>query len=163
MRCDTSVSTGNLRLYESMWSVAKTCTGIKALGKTFSLDPNFLPTLEMKRQPGAYNRKSVTVDIIAQDGSKWIKVLGFTSGRKLIYEFARAGHEEFSDDEDDEDADFKNGDLDSFSVLEQAKRLLIASHAAAETIYRCPRIRMIYPQLQRGCSKLVESFCIILG
>jgi hypothetical protein len=100
----------------------------------------------------------VTVNIIAQDGSEWIKVLASATEKKLMYKFARAGYEEFSDDEDDEDADFENDFLDSFPLIQQTKALIIAFHAASATEYRRPRIRMLFQQLRRGGPKLIGKF-----
>jgi hypothetical protein len=129
-----------------VWSIAKTCIGVKALSKVQVLYPN------IKRSTRPRGTKEVTIDIVAQNGSEWIKVCPVQE-KTLIWEFAKAGYSEgLSDDDDDE----MEEDEDSFSLIKQAKALLRARDLIKNS-HRRPQIRMILPRLRKDGPKLITK------
>ncbi|KAK6350044.1 hypothetical protein TWF696_006293 [Orbilia brochopaga] len=108
----------NLKFLESVWSVAKTCTGLQVIFRTVYLINNPAHTdslagdiakarLKPRGKEKAVlkkNKTPVQVDIIAQSGLEWIKVANI-SQKRLETEFAKARWEaeSFRDDDDDDD------------------------------------------------------------
>ncbi|TPR07598.1 Catalase family protein [Aspergillus niger] len=68
-----TLKSSNLPFYEAVWAIAKnTCRGLVAFGKRFYWgDDN---GVSEEKRSGKDKKKSVFVDIIADDGEEWVKV-----------------------------------------------------------------------------------------
>ncbi|KAK6357078.1 hypothetical protein TWF718_001404 [Orbilia javanica] len=114
-----SLRSSNLKFLESVWSIAKTCSGLQVIFRTVQLFDH--PTdnaakLRGKEKKELKRKKTpVQVDIIAQSGLEWIKVANL-SEKRLETEFAKArweaeGFREEGDGDDDVDGErSENGD-----------------------------------------------------
>ncbi|EPS42458.1 hypothetical protein H072_3557 [Dactylellina haptotyla CBS 200.50] len=109
-----SLRSSNLKFLESVWSVAKTCSGLQVIFRTvylFDHPPDDVPKLRGKDKKQLKRKKSpVQVDIIAQNGLEWIKVANL-SEKRLNTEFAKArweaeGFRDGSEDESGDDGDY---------------------------------------------------------
>ncbi|RJE17208.1 hypothetical protein PHISCL_10455, partial [Aspergillus sclerotialis] len=70
-----ALRSSNLPFYETVWTVAKTtCTGIVAFGKRFYWDVDAKDWEVAKKKTSMDKRKSVYVDIVADEGAEWVKV-----------------------------------------------------------------------------------------
>jgi hypothetical protein len=91
------------------------------------------------------------VDIIAQNGSEWIKVSS-TTEKRIIWDLAKAGYAGSSSEEDSSEDDLD----DSIGLLKQVKALVKAS-SATRVRYRHPSIRLVLPRIQKNGHKQVEN------
>ncbi|KAF3910936.1 hypothetical protein ABW20_dc0109852 [Dactylellina cionopaga] len=109
-----SLRSSNLRFLESVWSVAKTCTGLQVIFRTvylFDYPSDDVPKLRGKEKKQLKRKKMpVQVDIIAQNGMEWIKVANI-SQKRVETEFAKAKWEAegFRDDDESGDEDGNDG------------------------------------------------------
>ncbi|KAK6536471.1 hypothetical protein TWF281_000704 [Arthrobotrys megalospora] len=106
-----ALRSSNLKFLESVWAVAKTCSGLQVIFRTvylFDHPTDNVAKLRGKEKKQLKRKKTpVQVDIIAQSGLEWIKVANL-SEKRLETEFAKArweadGFREDDDDEEDED------------------------------------------------------------
>jgi hypothetical protein len=99
------------------------------------------------------SRYNVLVDIVAQDGSEWVKVSTLTE-KRLLFDMAKAGWlgesssegSDIGDDEDDEPQ----------GLMKQAEALIKASKAT-RVRYRHPSVRVVLPKIKRGCAKEMDE------
>ncbi|KAF3162006.1 hypothetical protein TWF788_002182 [Orbilia oligospora] len=167
-----SLRSSNLKFLESVWSIAKTCSGLQVIFRTVQLFDH--PTdnaakLRGKEKKELKRKKTpVQVDIIAQNGLEWIKVAGL-SEKRLETEFAKARWEaEGFKDEDDEDGQSENGDKldheenggkdinqtilefqhdsDAFSLVKSARSMVLAAQQT-RVQYLHPEITIVLPNI----------------
>lgn len=99
------------------------------------------------------SRYNVLVDIVAQDGSEWVKVSTLTE-KRLLFDMAKAGWlgesssegGDVGDDEDDEPE----------GLMKQAEALIKASKAT-RVRYRHPSVRVVLPKIKRGSAKEMDE------
>lgn len=99
------------------------------------------------------SRYNVLVDIVAQDGSEWVKVSTLTE-KRLLFDMAKAGWlgesssegSNVGDDEDDEPQ----------GLMKQVEALIKASKAT-RVRYRHPNVRVVLPKIKRGYSKEMDE------
>ncbi|BDD55903.1 hypothetical protein MPDQ_003281 [Monascus purpureus] len=163
-----ALRSSNLPFYEAVWAVAKrSCTGLVAFGKRFYWDDEdgsggvTDDGVKGKSKPSKDKRKSVFVDIIADDGEEWVKVSTISESR-LLFEMAEKGWE--MDDSDlssgDEDGqertilrnDWNSEEQDDENEIELIKLARDAKKAASATRvrYRHPRVRFVLPKIEEG-------------
>lgn len=92
----------NLPFHQTVWGVARSsCVGLIAMGKRFywggeGWDPRLKDVPPPKDKNGKKisnkDRKSVFVDIVADDGEEWVKVSTISESR-LLFEMAKKGWE----------------------------------------------------------------------
>ncbi|KAF3930544.1 hypothetical protein ABW19_dt0202669 [Dactylella cylindrospora] len=170
-----SLRSSNLKFLESVWSVAKRCTGLQVIFRTVYLisnPPPGLPKLKGKEKKDLKKKKTpVQVDIIAQSGLEWIKVANI-SQKRLETEFAKARWEaegfkedDSSDSEPDDESssatptttqndEIKDEDLvqqfqrdsDAFSLVKSA-RLLVQAAQQIRVQYLHPEITIFLPNI----------------
>ncbi|KAF3308753.1 hypothetical protein TWF173_000763 [Orbilia oligospora] len=168
-----SLRSSNLKFLESVWSIAKTCSGLQVIFRTVQLFDH--PTdnaakLRGKEKKELKRKKTpVQVDIIAQNGLEWIKVAGL-SEKRLETEFAKARWEAegFKDEDDDEDEQSENGDKldreenggkdinqtilefqhdsDAFSLVKSARSMVLAAQQT-RVQYLHPEITIVLPNI----------------
>lgn len=147
-----TLRSSNFPFYEAVWNVAKTCTGVIALKKRFYWISG-APSSGDVSNPSAdrrHRRFNAWVDIVAQDGSEWIKVSTLTE-KRILFDLAKAGWDEDSS-ADDQDG----GEDEPEGLLKQAEAL--AKTARATRIrYRHPKVRIVLPKIKRGGAQEVAS------
>ncbi|KAK6533571.1 hypothetical protein TWF694_002509 [Orbilia ellipsospora] len=166
-----SLRSCNLKFLESVWSVAKTCSGLQVIFRTvylFDHPTESVPKLRGKDKKQLKRKKSpVQVDIIAQNGLEWIKVANI-SQKRLETEFAKARWEaegfrddsspDSSDNEEDNTSkqkadediskiitDFQH-DSDAFSLVKSARSMVKAAQQT-RVQYLHPEITIFLPNL----------------
>ncbi|CAL5870719.1 uncharacterized protein PFLUO_LOCUS4959 [Penicillium psychrofluorescens] len=174
MRLFHALRSSNLPFHQAVWSIAKSsCTGLLALGKRFYWEVQKPGDLKGEKQPNKDKRKSVFVDIVADDGEEWVKVSTISESR-LLFEMAKKGWERDSDDEDvwsgseddgsrsrpprrtvlqnfdgDKQPDGSDDDEDDLELIKLARDLRKAADAT-RVRYRHPRIRLVLPKVEEG-------------
>jgi hypothetical protein len=139
-----------------VWGSAKCCTGIVALEKRFYWTVDKKPHGKVKSENVVnpqQSRYNVLVDIVAQNGSEWVKVSTLTE-KRLLFDMAKAGwlgesSSEGSDVGDDEDDETEG-------LMKQAEALMKASKAT-RVRYRHPSVRIVLPKIKRGSAKEMDE------
>ncbi|KXG47384.1 Protein of unknown function DUF1308 [Penicillium griseofulvum] len=180
MRLVHALRSSNLPFYQAVWRIASgSCSGLVALGRRFYWDGETKVTERkggkgkgkggdaQEKQPNKDKRKSVFVDIVADDGEEWVKVSTISENR-LLFEMAKKGWEgdsdedEWSDDGgegrtilqnfDDDDGD----DDDELELIKLARDLRKASDAT-RVRYRHPRLRVVIPKIEEGSVPEIDA------
>jgi Protein of unknown function (DUF1308) len=153
-----TLRSSNFPFYAAVWSVAKSCTGIVALGKRFYWDSPRSPSRGDGSNSEAgppYRRYSALVDIVAQDGLQWIKVSTSTE-RRVLFDLAKMGWVGDSSSEESEDGIGDNYDFESEGLMKQAEALVKVSKAT-RVRYRHPEVHIVLPKIRRGRTKEVDE------
>ncbi|KAL8933533.1 MAG: hypothetical protein Q9211_005734 [Gyalolechia sp. 1 TL-2023] len=165
-----TLRSSNLPFHRAIWDAAKTTTGLIAFTKRFYWD--IPPTRSIKRT-GQAKRRYALVDIVAQDGQRWIKVSTVTETR-LLFELAKAGWEGADSDSDGDDDGLlvdglvhtsigdsaspstqspsqlpKEEDDDRVEIVRQAEDLQKAA-LAHKVHYKHPSITVILPKISQN-------------
>lgn len=181
MRLMHALRSSNLPFYQAVWDIVRgSCYGLSALGKRFYWDGPVKDSEMGKRvskggakkngggekQPNKDKRKSVFVDIVADDGEEWVKVSTMSESR-LLFEMAKKGWERDSEDDclSDEASDgprrrtvlrnFEGSDYeedddeDELELIKLARDLRKAADAT-QVRYRHPRLRVVLPKIGEG-------------
>lgn len=172
MRLMHALRSSNLPFYQAVWSVAKgSCEGLAVLGKRFYWDGETKASADSKKKsrdqekkPSKDKRKSVFVDIVADDGAEWVKVSTISESR-LLFEMAEKGWERDSDDEclsgEEEggrtrrtmlrnfDGEEPDADDDELELIKLARDLRKAADAVRIS-YKNPRLRVVLPKIEEG-------------
>ncbi|KAJ5101818.1 Protein of unknown function DUF1308 [Penicillium alfredii] len=170
MRLLHALRSSNLPFYQAVWKIARgSCTGLIALGKRFYWDGETKRSERAavegrgKKQPNKDKRKSVFVDIIADDGEEWVKVSTISESR-LLFEMAKKGWERESDEDEGTgsegeggrtilqnfDGDGEDSDEDDELELIKLARDLKRAADATRVRYRHPRLRVVIPKIEEG-------------
>ena len=167
------VQASNLPFYEAIWETAKSANGLVALRRRFfwAADSVSLPSVVTKELISDPSKRTALVDIVANNGEEWIKVLRVTE-RRLLFEMANLGLDIESDD--DEDAEYQAGNLkatafsmdprdteknaadDKLEIMQMAEDL---QRAADATYIRRnhPRIRLVLPCIIERQTPVVDK------
>lgn len=180
MRLMHALRSSNLPFYQAVWDIVRgSCYGLLALGKRFYWDGQAKDSSEKEKsasktaskkgggkQPNKDKRKSVFVDIVADDGEEWVKVSTMSESR-LLFEMAKKGWERDSEDEcmSDEGSDGprrrtvlrnfdgsdyeEDDDEDELELIKLARDLRKAADAT-RLRYRHPRLRVVLPKIGEG-------------
>ncbi|GFF34680.1 hypothetical protein IFM58399_03957 [Aspergillus lentulus] len=161
-----ALPSSNLPFYEAVWNVAKnTCTGLVAFGKRFYWDAGAQhggkgPEESQAKKASQDKRKSVFVDIVADDGEEWVKVSTISETR-LLFEMAKKGWEAESEDGgdgeprtvlrnyDNDDFDSDEDDDDEVELIKLACGMRKAANAT-RIRYKHPRLRFVIPKIEEG-------------
>ncbi|KAL1855983.1 hypothetical protein Plec18170_003850 [Paecilomyces lecythidis] len=175
-----ALRSSNLPFYMAVWTIAKmSCYGLVAFGKRFYWDDRPIRQERRKDDNGGEvdddskgknrgktgnkdkdKKKSVFVDIVADEGEEWVKVSTISENR-LLFEMAKKGWE--MDEDDDEDTDGEGGkrtilrnyssedddDEDEIELIKVAADLSKAARAVRIN-YRHPRARIVIPKIAEG-------------
>lgn len=175
MRLMHALRSSNLPFYQAVWNIAKSsCSGLVAFGKRFYWEGKQRTTPKKKKMKkkeqgvsegngeklaNKDKRKSVFVDIVADDGEEWVKVSTISESR-LLFEMAKKGWER-DDEEDEEDRtvlrnfegeepeDEDEDDEDELELIRLARDLRRAADAT-RVRYRHPRLRIVIPKIEEG-------------
>lgn len=153
-----TLRSSNLPFYETVWAVAKgSCCGIAMFGKRFYWGEGEEAEGSKRKKPNKDKRKSVLVDIVADDGEEWVKVSTISESR-LLFEMAKKGWEgDESEEEEGGRTVLRNteGDGDDSDDEDEVELIKLARdmRRAADTTrvrYRRPRIRFVIPKIEGG-------------
>ncbi|RAK99449.1 uncharacterized protein BO80DRAFT_466087 [Aspergillus ibericus CBS 121593] len=168
-----ALRSSNLPFYEAVWGIAKnTCRGLLAFGKRFYWGGEEGGARGSgEKRAGKDKRKSVFVDIIADDGEEWVKVSTISESR-LLFEMAKKGWEADSESEDEGEArtvlrnyDGDEDDSDDDDEIELVKLASDMRKAADATRvrYKHPRLRFVIPKIEEGTSEIDGLLKVIRG
>ncbi|KAK0128581.1 hypothetical protein ONS95_000545 [Cadophora gregata] len=135
----------NLLFYSSVWSTAKTCTSVIALGKKFYWPASKDDKPRTVAETSTRKKKHALVDVVCQDGLQWIKVSSVTE-KRIIWDLAKAGWVD-SDEESDDGLDPIDDDDEPEGLLKQVEALIKASKANVVR-NRHPKIVLILPRIK---------------
>ncbi|RAH82354.1 hypothetical protein BO86DRAFT_388840 [Aspergillus japonicus CBS 114.51] len=179
-----ALRSSNLPFYEAVWAIAKgSCSGLVAFGKRFywgdDADAAGKGNGNGKDGAGAKRsskdkKKSVFVDIVADDGEEWVKVSTISETR-LLFEMAKKGWEaDESEEEDGEEAprtvlrNYEDGvgtddedDEDEIELVKLASDLRKAANVA-RVRYRTPRLRFVIPKIEEGSSPEIDGLLKVI-
>ncbi|KAI9790742.1 MAG: hypothetical protein M1816_004883 [Peltula sp. TS41687] len=144
-----NLRSSNLPFYTAVWDTAKSCCGVVAISKRFTIkiddDPN-------TSQP----TEKFTVDIIANGGAEWVKVSTITEMR-LIFEMTKNGWE-FGQSDTESKTDEEHDEDDDDTAIHLQKVVRDLQKAAAGIIFRYthPKIRIVLPKVELGVTKEID-------
>jgi Protein of unknown function (DUF1308) len=165
-----TLRSSNLPFYEAVWEAAKRSTGLVAFNKRFYWDEatsSAGTVVNRKESPEALvktKRRNVLVDIVSQGGLEWVKVSTITETR-LLFDMAKAGWEELSDQDEDYGGDEGDGDDgapsavgngDELSLVKLAEELSRAAKAT-RIRYKHPRVRFVLPKIALGVTPEIDA------
>ncbi|KAE8374066.1 hypothetical protein BDV26DRAFT_51773 [Aspergillus bertholletiae] len=166
-----ALRSSNLPFYETVWDIARrTCTGLVAFGKRFYWDGEGVAGDTGKKRPNKDKRKSVFVDIVADDGQEWVKVSTISETR-LLFEMAKKGWEADSDAESgeertilrnfDDDGGSEDDDDDEIELVKLASDMRKAA-SCTRVRYRHPRLRLVIPKIEEGEKREIDDLLKVL-
>lgn len=116
-------------------------------------------------------RKSVLVDIVADDGEEWVKVSTISENR-LSFEMAEKGWEKDSDDEGEEGGGSRtvlrndengNGDEDDDEVgLIKLAIDMRKAASATRVAYKHPKVRFVIPRIEEGKNSDIDDLLSVI-
>lgn len=169
------IVSSNLLYYEALWSAAKRSFSLQSFRKYFFWDKGRTPT--GKRTTRAMNatkssqgkgKTAALVDIVAEEGSKWIRV-STVSEKRLLFDLAKLGWQNASDSDSDEEMedvqlthDENEEDEDEVDVVKNARDL--ARAARSNPIRgRPPKVHFVLTRIDRGrtsaIDKIIDKIC----
>ncbi|KAL6704291.1 hypothetical protein ACN47E_008355 [Coniothyrium glycines] len=163
------IVSSNLLYYEALWSAAKRSYGLQSFRKYFFWDKKRTPTgkrttraLTTTRASQGKGRTAALVDIVAEEGSKWIRV-STVSEKRLLFDLAKLGWQNASDSDSDDDmpdARSNNGDdeddEDEVNIVRNARDL--ARAAKANPIRgRPPKVHFVLTRIGRGVTPAIDK------
>ncbi|KAF2111463.1 hypothetical protein BDV96DRAFT_182965 [Lophiotrema nucula] len=149
-----NIVSSNLVYYEALWDAAKRSSGLLNFRRAFYWNhPRKVPK---GSKPGS--GKAALVDVVASDGIEWIRVATL-SEKRLLFDLAKQGWQNDSDDEDEEMADARplddDDEEDQVEIVRNAMEL--AKAARANPIRgRPPKVHFVLTRLEAGKSKEVD-------
>ncbi|KAF5864822.1 hypothetical protein ETB97_006360 [Aspergillus alliaceus] len=171
-RLTHALRSSNLPFYETVWDVAKgSCSGLVAFGKRFYWDGEGVAVEGAsgeKKKSNKDKRKSVFVDIVADDGQEWVKV-STISVTRLLFEMAKKGWEADSASESEEertvlrnfDDDNDSDDDDEIELVKLASDMRKAA-SCTRVRYKHPRLRLVIPKIEAGESHEIDDLLKVL-
>ena len=167
-----ALKSSNLPFYEVVWDVAKSCSSITSLGKKMYLARKNSHHLGMSsngysasptNKGDLRSKKVVVVDIVADDGLRWIKVSTLTE-KRLLFEMAKEGWEKYGDCSDESDANSGRGAgqnvgdrAGKLELVRLAEDLQVAAQGV-RVRFRHPFVQFILPKIREGVNEDVDAF-----
>ncbi|KAL4968862.1 uncharacterized protein BDV14DRAFT_131995 [Aspergillus stella-maris] len=161
-----ALKSSNLPFYEAVWSIAKqSCSGLVAFGKRFYFDVQGDKGKDSNKGKG--KRKSVFVDIVADDGEEWVKISTISETR-LLFEMAKKGWEGGSESEGEDgeertvlrnydgDGEDSDEDDDEIELLKLAADMKKAA-SLVRVNYKTPRLRFVIPKIEEGATPEIDD------
>jgi hypothetical protein len=161
---DTSLRTyctsSNLPFFESLWSCAKRSRDIVGLrkwvcGGQYEGKNLLAPGIHVIYTPGDSIPSKYTttlVDIMADGGQTWIKVVATTS-KRLLWDMTKLGWAIGA--EDSEDESLMEDDFEDIPLFKAAKSLAVSAEAH-RIRNKKPRVQLLLPRIASGESKDVD-------
>lgn len=160
---DQIVASSNLPFLESVWNAAKSTTGLVALQKRFyygNAVPKSGAVSRRKAHKSAGDSRAGTVkvgkslvDVVAKDGSEWIKVSLITNHRMLM-DKAREGWGGYSSDEESDSGSdvgsVASDDPDGAIPVVKMSMALLEASKEVRIRTKNPTVRLILPKVIEG-------------
>lgn len=158
------IASSNLVYYEALWNAAKRTSGLLSFRKYFfwnrRKEGHGPKGLSLSKGSQTKGKSAALVDIVAKDGMEWVRV-STLSEKRLIFELAKLGWQNDSDDEDEDmpDAPVTNwedeDDEDEVDIVKSARDL--ARAARANPIRgRPPKVHINLTRIVSGKTKEVD-------
>ena len=159
----------NMPHLETVWRAAKCSKGLVGFSQRMFWEP---PRRGKSRKGTGKDASNVVVDIVAEDGAKWIKVSTITP-KRLMYEMAEKGlaSEDLLEMQNDSKGLFDNSitkglpnsytvdshedDDDKLNIVKMAEALAKAARAT-RVKYKHPTIQLILPRLASGKGEEID-------
>jgi hypothetical protein len=145
----------NLTFYEAVWDAAKRSRAVIALERRISRNPRSdagsSVETKSKRDLKLAQKKTILVDVVADDGLEWTKVSTITSHR-LLFEIAQEGWEKYSE-ESDSDGSTRKPDLKLIRCAEDLR----AASLQVRVRYQHPRVLLLLPQITEGMYEDIDA------
>lgn len=162
------IVSSNLLYYEALWSAAKRSHGLQSFRKYFFWDRHTAPAgkhttkgLSLSKGSQTKNKTAALVDIVAEEGSEWIRV-STVSEKRILFDLAKLGWVNDPDSDEDEDmldarpVDDDEDDEDQVDVVRNARQL--ARAAQANPIRgRPPKVRFVLTRVEAGKSPPIDN------
>lgn len=164
------IVSSNLLYYEALWGAAKRSHGLQSFRKYFFWDRHKAPAgkhttkgLSLSKGSQAKNKTAALVDIVAEEGSEWIRV-STVSEKRILFDLAKLGWVNDPDSDEDEDMidarsiddDEDDDDEDQVTVVQNARQL--ARAAKANPIRgRPPKVRFVLTRVVAGQSPPIDT------
>lgn len=161
-------SSTNLTYFEALWAVAKRSSALIDFRRYFSWDARKQSSqqgLTKRERPSNKNSRgekiATMVDIIASNGSEWIRISTATE-KRLLFDLARLGwaNSDDSDSENDKDdnenkANDDDDDEEQVALVRNARE--VARAAKANPVKgRPPTVRIVLTRVQSGKLKEID-------
>jgi hypothetical protein len=149
------VVSSNVLYYEALWNAAKRSSGIVAFRKYYS----WKPWIGRPVQSQTTKKSSALVDIVAENGTEWIRV-STISEKRLLFDLAKLGWQNDSDSDDDtpntQSSNWEGDeDDDQVEIVKNVRDLVRA--ARANTVQgRPPKVTVILTRMIAGKTKAVD-------
>lgn len=146
--------TSNIPHLGMWWSCAKRCKGITGLGRRLPVGPSPLDRRTKGTKQHQKRGEDVQVDIICDDGRKWIKISTVTE-KRLLFDMAKEGWEANDETSGTDEVPYPSQHVrhsqdeipTTFPLLSLATSLHRAS-LSTRTPYAHPNIHLLLPNLQ---------------
>ncbi|USP81859.1 uncharacterized protein yc1106_09133 [Curvularia clavata] len=163
------IVSSNLLYYEALWSAAKRSRGLQSFRKYFFWDRHTAPAgkhttkgLSLSKGSQTKNKTAALVDIVAEEGSEWIRV-STVSEKRILFDLAKLGWVNDPDSDEDEDMldarsidEDDDDDEDQVDVVRNARQL--ARAAKANPIRgRPPKVRFVLTRVVAGKSPPIDT------
>ena len=161
------IVSSNLLYYEALWCTAKRSSGLQSFRKYFFWDRHTAPAgkhttkgLSLAKGSQAKGKTTALVDIVAEEGMKWIRV-STVSEKRLLFDLAKLGWINDSDSDDDmPDAQNNNweneDDDDQVDIVKSAREL--AKAARANPIRgRPPKVHFVLTRIAVGKTAAIDA------
>ncbi|EUC32526.1 hypothetical protein COCCADRAFT_5790 [Bipolaris zeicola 26-R-13] len=164
------IVSSNILYYEALWSAAKRSRGLQSFRKYFFWHRHTAPAgkhttkgLSLSKGSQTKNKTAALVDIVAEEGSEWIRV-STVSEKRILFDLAKLGWVNDFDSDEDEDTldarsigvDDEDDDEDQVDVVRNARQL--ARAAQANPIRgRPPKVRFVLTRVVAGKSAPIDS------
>lgn len=163
------IVSSNLLYYEALWGAAKRSRGLQSFRKYFFWDRHTAPAgkhttkgLSLSKGSQTKNKTAALVDIVAEEGSEWIRV-STVSEKRILFDLAKLGWVNDLDSDEDGDTldarsigDDEDDDEDQVDVVRNARQL--ARAAKANPIHgHPPKVRFVLTRVVAGKSPPVDT------
>jgi hypothetical protein len=159
------IVSSNLLYYEALWSAAKRSSGLQSFRKYFFSNGHTAPVGKLTKKgltsaKGSQQKgkSAALVDIVAEEGTKWIRV-STVSEKRILFDLAKLGWMNDSDSEDEDMPPARpeddNDDEDQIDVVRNAREL--ARAACANPIHgRPPKVHFVLTRVVPGKTAAID-------
>jgi hypothetical protein len=156
-----SLRSSNLPFYEAVWTAAKRCNGVRALGRRLYWEKDGTSLGRVSEPPRKQNKKhmnSALVDIVADNGLKWVKI-SIVSAKRLLFEMAKEGWEDYgaeSDEDGSPDEETTSRSEAKLDIVRLAEDLRDAARTT-RIRYKHPQVKFILPSITEGEEDAIDA------
>jgi hypothetical protein len=142
----------NLTFYEAVWDVAMRSRGVVVLGKMVPRGSKS----EANDYSDATQKKTISVDLITDDGLAWVKVSTIKKDR-ILFDIAKAGWEGYGQCANTEQSSLEHSFEKPDLRLCRLARDLHAASLQTRVSYRHPSVCLVLPEITKGESEDIDA------